>query len=72
MAQAAEWGVMPTELRCEKACLHVFTHVEWHMTVYEIACAVPLPPFIWSTPDELSRVYALPSAFRVCLPDDLR
>ncbi|MBR6708599.1 MAG: A/G-specific adenine glycosylase [Clostridia bacterium] len=71
LAHAEEWGLMPTALLDCRSCVHVFTHVEWHMTVYEIACAAALPPFVWATPDEMRQIYALPSAFRICLPDQL-
>ncbi len=39
---------------------HIFTHVEWHMTVYTIEAAAEFPEFVWTVPGELP----LPTAFR--------
>ena len=43
---------------------HIFTHVEWRMTGFRASLEAPSPAFCWADPDELERVYALPSAFR--------
>lgn len=42
---------------------HVFTHIEWHMTAYRVACKSISENFCWVTPEQLSAEYALPSAF---------
>lgn len=47
-----------------RAAKHIFTHVEWHMTGYEVELSEPVADLIWVTPDELRGAYALPSAFR--------
>ncbi len=65
MAQAAEWGVAPIAVGEPVEKTHIFTHVEWRMRAYSIACAAPMPPFSWASEDELATVYALPSAFRL-------
>lgn len=43
---------------------HVFTHVEWHMTVWKAECSQEHPAFAWVTKQELETVFALPSAFK--------
>ena len=45
---------------------HVFTHVEWHMRAFAVQAQSPALPegWVWAGREELSRDYALPSAFR--------
>lgn len=45
---------------------HIFTHVEWHMTVYTIEAHEPSTGYVWAAPGELP----LPTAFRKFLPAD--
>ena len=44
---------------------HVFTHKEWHMTVYTVTAEEDgLPPdWVWAGREEWEKTYALPSAF---------
>ena len=54
---------------CLPEATHVFTHVEWHMKGYLIVCRETRMPgrgddLVWVTAEELSNVYALPTAFR--------
>ena len=53
---------------------HVFSHVEWHMDSMVFNLDSPdLPPgFLWVTGEELKTTYAVPAAFRDCLPDVLK
>lgn len=49
--------------------IHVFSHVEWHMTGYVVRCKKITDSewareLCWATAKELSDVYALPTAFR--------
>ena len=67
MEQAADWGLSPLSCGEPYHRVHIFTHVEWHMTVYPVTCATPVPPFVWASEEEISSVYALPTAFRICL-----
>jgi A/G-specific adenine glycosylase len=46
---------------------HVFTHVEWRMHCLRAVCDNEGACFTWATEDELATVYALPSAFKICL-----
>ncbi len=48
----------------EKTAKHIFTHVEWHMTGYLIEAKEFFPRFLWVTPEEMRKNYALPSAFK--------
>jgi len=45
--------------------VHIFTHIEWHMTAERILLRAPLEDetLVWVTREELERDYALPSAF---------
>ena len=45
--------------------VHLFTHVEWHMTAERIVLSAPLESedLVWVSQEELEQVYALPSAF---------
>ena len=62
--QAAAWGCAPTALLRITEREHIFTHREWHMTGYEISCAVMSDRFCWAGLKELDEIYSLPSAFR--------
>ena len=44
--------------------VHVFSHVEWHMTVWKAECRAENPVFTWATIQELETVFTLPSAFK--------
>ncbi len=44
--------------------VHIFTHREWHMRGYLVSLDAPIENMIFATREELSSVYALPSAFR--------
>jgi len=47
------------------SAVHIFTHIEWHMTARKITLRAPLDDdtLVWVTHDELAQDYALPSAF---------
>ena len=61
---AADLGAAPTDLSMQTGYVHVFTHVEWHMTGYLILCRKTPDAFVWVTRELLEGAYALPSAFR--------
>lgn len=52
------------EILSVKPAKHIFTHVEWHMTGYLIEAKEFFPQFLWVTPEEMEKNYALPSAFK--------
>lgn len=45
---------------------HIFSHLEWHMTAYKMACTSFSCPkgYVWADRDELLGQFALPSAFQ--------
>lgn len=49
--------------------VHIFSHIEWHMTGYGISLPKPLHTegYVWVTPEELQEQYAVPAAFSVYL-----
>ena len=57
-------GISFTALSPIGEAVHVFTHLEWHMTGYLVRLCEPLAGMTLATKEELSTVYALPSAFR--------
>ena len=48
--------------KCGEA-VHIFTHVEWHMTGYLLRVEQPLEPYRWVTREERAEL-AIPTAFR--------
>ena len=44
---------------------HIFTHIEWNMTAYEIETQEELKGYLWIQQKELKNKYALPTAFAV-------
>lgn len=47
---------------------HIFTHIQWNMTGYEVSLSEPAElgeAWLWVTPEQLKKQYSLPSAFKV-------
>lgn len=66
--QALEgWGMQVQSLRPLENAVHIFSHVEWHMTGWLVQVRGE-GPFTWTAPEELEERYALPSAFRAYRP----
>jgi A/G-specific adenine glycosylase len=57
-------GISFTELLPIGEAVHIFTHLEWHMTGYLVRLQRPIAGMTLATREELTDVYALPSAFR--------
>lgn len=57
-------GIAPEEIVKGKEKKHVFTHVEWLMSSYEIQCGECSGEFVWVTKQALHDEFALPTAFR--------
>lgn len=62
-------GLQPLQIVPLPEAKHIFTHIEWHMTGYEIRVAsfegkVPVSGSVLVTPEELMKSYPMPSAFR--------
>ena len=64
MALSAKWGCEPVSIAPCGEAVHIFTHLEWHMTGYQIECGAEGARFTWA--DEAARrdAYAVPAAFR--------
>ncbi len=60
------WG--EGELSPGPKAKHIFSHVEWHMTSWEVTGVTELPGFAWAAGEELREAYPLPAAFKAFLP----
>ena len=67
--QAALWGCEPHDLLSVRQKKHIFTHITWEMTGYDLTCGREDPRFLWASPAQLKEDYALPTAFRQFLED---
>lgn len=61
---AAEWQTAPEQMQMNYNYTHIFSHVEWRMTAYYLACRKLAEPFTWVDMDELDQNIAIPSAFK--------
>lgn len=66
---AASWNCMPSELVSVARRVHIFTHIEWHMTCVYLRCKACPEEFTWVPIAALAAETALPTAFRIALPD---
>ena len=64
LRQAEAFGVQPASVLQQDHKAHVFTHIRWEMDAFTILCGAKDDRFVWRTPDEIRRRYALPTAFR--------
>ena len=62
--QAQQWGCDPGVLQSVGDAVHVFTHLEWHMSGYRVECRRAGEAFVWASPDALRHEMAVPAAFR--------
>lgn len=63
----AKQGYEPVLLEKEIPYTHIFSHVEWRMTAYYIACRRQKDELTWVDKKELNEAYALPTAFKFFL-----
>lgn len=60
-------GLMPVRIRELGRAKHIFSHIEWHMTGYEVIVdeleQTNEKGFLFILPDEIEREYPIPSAF---------
>ena len=64
LAAAAAWGCSPTAAEPCGGAVHIFTHIEWHMTGYRIPCAEAPERFRWTDEADRRETCAVPTAFR--------
>ena len=57
-------GAQPVRLEPLPAAVHVFTHLEWHMTAWRAEMASECPAYAWFDAARIPEQIALPSAFR--------
>ncbi len=59
------WGISPLSQQHAGQAKHVFTHIEWHMSVYTVDAAGPALPkgWVWADQNMLIQDYAIPGAF---------
>ena len=62
-----EQGIEVEQIKKHKNAKHVFTHLEWYMYCYNVACTTEGSDFKWVSEEELEDTIALPTAFRKCL-----
>ena len=65
IAQAEAWGCEPGELQMQLDRVHIFTHVQWNLRCYYIACRAEPEQFVWASPEKMEKEIALPTAFRM-------
>ena len=61
---ADAWGCAPEGLTGCGRAVHIFTHLEWHMTGWRVQCAAAPERFLWTDADQRETACPLPSAFR--------
>ena len=64
LQRAREWGCDPVDCAPCGSAVHVFTHIEWHMTGWRIQCQTESGPFVWADDRARQEIYAVPAAFR--------
>lgn len=57
-------GWILRKMRRAGKAVHIFTHLEWHMTGYRLELAEPIDDWQWVEIEELTEVYPIPTAFR--------
>lgn len=60
-----DWGIVPLSEEYAGQAKHIFTHIEWRMTLRVVeAASDTLPPgWVWAGAGELEQTYAVPNAF---------
>lgn len=60
-------GLMPIRVKKLETAKHVFSHIEWHMTGYEVMVdeleKTNQKDFLFIHPEEIEKKYSMPSAF---------
>ncbi len=64
---ARDLGARPLSATSIGDAIHIFSHVEWHMTGFLVACESLPDTLAHATPDEIRAAYAIPKAFHAFL-----
>lgn len=70
--QVEEFGLKPVEIMMQVERKHVFTHIEWDMCGVYMNVSACGGDFAWLSEEEIRAQAALPTAFRLFLPEDER
>lgn len=67
-----EIGLMPVRIKKLSSAKHIFSHVEWHMTGYEVQVdeleKTNQKGYLFIHPEEIQKLYPIPSAFEMYMP----
>ena len=64
------FGLKPKEIYMQVERKHIFTHIEWHMRGVYVEIADCAGDFLWTSEGDTRQAFALPTAFRLFLPED--
>ena len=64
------FGLKPKEIYMHVERKHIFTHIEWHMRGVYVEVADCAGDFLWTSEGDTRQAFALPTAFRLFLPED--
>ena len=70
LKQVEKFGLKPREIILQVERKHIFTHIEWDMCGVYVNVSACEGDFVWLTEEELRSQAALPTAFRLFLPED--
>lgn len=70
LEQVEKFGLKPVEIYAQVERKHIFTHIEWHMRGVYVEVADCIGDFVWATETDTAETLALPTAFRLFLPED--
>ena len=64
-----EQGYRILSVKENPAAKHIFTHIEWKMKIFTVELGSPLPEndYVWVSPEELKKDYAVPAAYQGAL-----
>ena len=64
-ALPAEWNINPLSTDYTGQAKHIFSHIEWHMTIQTVEAADTTLPddWVWASLEEFNQHYAVPGAF---------